>query len=129
MQTIELGRSGLKVTPICFGTWEFSGEWGALAGPEHPVGGDRRRAPRPRRGGQDPPYRRVELPRLAVAWVLAQPGVDCAIVGASSPAHLEESVGAVRVLLSDDDLATIDRILQSAAPVVGPSPEGQPDRA
>lgn len=28
MDTVALGRSGLQVTPLCFGTWEYSGEWG-----------------------------------------------------------------------------------------------------
>jgi len=30
MEKITLGRSGLKVSPICFGTWELGGEWGAF---------------------------------------------------------------------------------------------------
>ena len=25
---IELGRSGLRVAPICIGTWQLSGAWG-----------------------------------------------------------------------------------------------------
>ena len=28
MDKVILGRSGLKVSPICFGTWELGGEWG-----------------------------------------------------------------------------------------------------
>ena len=28
MDKVTLGRSGLKVSPICFGTWELGGEWG-----------------------------------------------------------------------------------------------------
>ena len=30
MDKVTLGRSGLKVSPICFGTWELGGEWGAV---------------------------------------------------------------------------------------------------
>jgi aryl-alcohol dehydrogenase-like predicted oxidoreductase len=30
MQYIELGRSGLRVSRICFGTWQFGGDWGAV---------------------------------------------------------------------------------------------------
>src|SRR4051794_14013155 len=30
MDEVELGRSGLKVSPICFGTWELGGEWGSF---------------------------------------------------------------------------------------------------
>lgn len=28
MERVRLGRSGLMVTPICFGTWQLGGEWG-----------------------------------------------------------------------------------------------------
>ena len=28
MQTVTLGASHLKVTPIAYGTWQFSGDWG-----------------------------------------------------------------------------------------------------
>jgi len=30
METIVLGRTGLPVTPIAYGTWQFGGEWGAV---------------------------------------------------------------------------------------------------
>ena len=30
MDKVTLGRSGLKVSPICFGTWELGGEWGSV---------------------------------------------------------------------------------------------------
>jgi aryl-alcohol dehydrogenase-like predicted oxidoreductase len=30
MRYIELGRSGLRVSRICFGTWQFGGDWGAV---------------------------------------------------------------------------------------------------
>jgi aryl-alcohol dehydrogenase-like predicted oxidoreductase len=30
MDKVTLGRSGLKVSPICFGTWAFGGEWGPV---------------------------------------------------------------------------------------------------
>src|SRR5882757_3213727 len=30
MDKVTLGRSGLKVSPICFGTWELGGEWGSF---------------------------------------------------------------------------------------------------
>jgi aryl-alcohol dehydrogenase-like predicted oxidoreductase len=61
---------------------------------------------------------------LAVAWVLARPGVQVAIVGARTPAHLTESLGALELPLSRDDLAEIDRIMAAAVPVGGPTPEG-----
>ena len=45
------------------------------------------------------------LVQAAVAWVLAQPGITCAIVGASRPEQLDESLGAVDVTLDADERA------------------------
>ena len=30
MQYTTLGRSGLEVSRICFGSWQFGGDWGAV---------------------------------------------------------------------------------------------------
>src|SRR3954469_24147791 len=30
MNTVTLGRTGLEVFPIAFGTWQLGGEWGAF---------------------------------------------------------------------------------------------------
>jgi L-glyceraldehyde 3-phosphate reductase len=50
------------------------------------------------------------LAQLAIAWVLRDPRVTSALIGASSVAQLEDSLAAVRSpRLSDDDLAEIDR--------------------
>jgi aryl-alcohol dehydrogenase-like predicted oxidoreductase len=62
--------------------------------------------------------------QLAVAWVLANPAVQVAIVGSRSRAHLDESVAALDVRLSPDDLTEIDEITAAAAPIHGPTPEG-----
>jgi aryl-alcohol dehydrogenase-like predicted oxidoreductase len=43
------------------------------------------------------------LVRVAVAWVLAQPGITSAIVGASRPEQLEESLQAVRDTLDAEE--------------------------
>jgi aryl-alcohol dehydrogenase-like predicted oxidoreductase len=61
--------------------------------------------------------------QVAVAWALAHPAVDVAIVGARSPAHIAESVEALDVELEADDLEEIDQIMAGTAPVAGPSPE------
>jgi 1-deoxyxylulose-5-phosphate synthase len=42
--------------------------------------------------------------QVALAWVLAQPGITAPIVGASKMPQLEEAVAALDVKLSDDDL-------------------------
>ena len=30
MQTVTLGATGLEVTPIAYGTWQFGGDWGPV---------------------------------------------------------------------------------------------------
>jgi L-glyceraldehyde 3-phosphate reductase len=50
------------------------------------------------------------LAQMAVAWVLRDPRVTSALIGASSVGQLEENVAALRNLdFSDDELADIDR--------------------
>ena len=48
--------------------------------------------------------------RLAVAWVLAQPGVTCAILGASHAGQLPDVLGAVDIVLDASLLARLDEI-------------------
>ncbi len=47
--------------------------------------------------------RRRSLIQVAVAWVLAQPGLTAAIVGASKPDQLDESLAAVNLALEADE--------------------------
>jgi aryl-alcohol dehydrogenase-like predicted oxidoreductase len=61
--------------------------------------------------------------QVAIAWTLANPAVDVAIVGSRRAAHVEESVGALEVELDDEDLAAIEGIVAGTAPVAGPAPE------
>ena len=61
--------------------------------------------------------------QLAIAWTLANPAVDVAIVGARRREHFEESFGAVEVELDAADLDRIEAIMADAVPVAGPSPE------
>jgi aryl-alcohol dehydrogenase-like predicted oxidoreductase len=60
---------------------------------------------------------------LAIAWTLANPAVDVAIVGARIAAHIEDSVGAAELQLSRVDLAEINAIMDDSVTVGGPSPE------
>ena len=69
----------------------------------------------------------VSVSRLAIAWTLANPGVHAAIVGARSPKHIEDSIGAAELSLSEADLAQIDRIMAGSAPMSGPHPEMMPE--
>lgn len=57
------------------------------------------------------------LPELALAWVLRQPNVSSAIVGASRPAQVEQNVKAVDVTLSDDLMRSIDEALGDVVPL------------
>lgn len=51
------------------------------------------------------------LPELALAWILRQPNVSSAIVGASRPAQVEQNAKAGDIRLSDDIVARIDEVL------------------
>jgi aryl-alcohol dehydrogenase-like predicted oxidoreductase len=44
------------------------------------------------------------LIQVAIAWVIAQPGITSAIVGASKPDQLDASLGAVKLTLDADEL-------------------------
>jgi aryl-alcohol dehydrogenase-like predicted oxidoreductase len=66
----------------------------------------------------------VTVSQLAIAWTLANPAVHVAIVGARQAGHVQDSLAAADVSLSDADLDEIDKIMISAAQVTGPSREG-----
>ena len=66
----------------------------------------------------------ASVSRLAVAWTLACPGIDVAIVGTRNPTHVEDAVRAAALQLDDDALARIDTIMYEAVPLSGPTPEG-----
>jgi aryl-alcohol dehydrogenase-like predicted oxidoreductase len=66
----------------------------------------------------------IEVSQLAIAWVLAQDGIDVAIVGARSEKNIERSLAAVDVELSTDDLAEIEKLTADHVEVSGASPEG-----
>ncbi|UJF15570.1 aldo/keto reductase family protein [Jeotgalibaca sp. MA1X17-3] len=53
----------------------------------------------------------INLPQLALAWILRQPGVSSAIIGASRPEQIEDNVKAVDVELTDQILQGINELL------------------
>ncbi|MCW7947289.1 aldo/keto reductase [Streptomyces hygroscopicus] len=57
----------------------------------------------------------VSVARVAIAWVLARPGVTSVIVGAKRPDQLTENLAAVDLALTEDDLAELDAV---SAPLV-----------
>jgi aryl-alcohol dehydrogenase-like predicted oxidoreductase len=66
----------------------------------------------------------ISLSQLAIAWVLAQPGVHVAIVGARSRGTIDSSAAAADVELSPETLARIDEIAADAEQIEGATPEG-----
>lgn len=51
--------------------------------------------------------------QVAIAWVLAQPGVICALTGPSTIAHLEEDLGGAGWSMASPDLRALDRFLDA----------------
>jgi aryl-alcohol dehydrogenase-like predicted oxidoreductase len=70
--------------------------------------------------------RGLTVSQLAIAWTLANPAVHVAIVGARQSSHVEDSLRAADVSLTDADLDELDKLMVYATPVSGPSPEGMP---
>ncbi len=60
----------------------------------------------------------LTLPQLALAWVLREPNVASAIVGASRPEQLDDNVAASGATLDEDTITAIDKAL--GPDVVGP---------
>lgn len=63
----------------------------------------------------------VSLSAVAIRWVLDQPGVAAAIVGARYADALASTLQAAQLQLQDSDLAAIHTLLASA-----PGPQGEP---
>ena len=53
----------------------------------------------------------LTMPQLAVAWVLQNPNVAAALVGASRPEQVKDNVKAAGVTLDADLMAKIDEVL------------------
>jgi aryl-alcohol dehydrogenase-like predicted oxidoreductase len=71
----------------------------------------------------------LTMAQMAVAWVLGNPNVSAAIVGASRPEQLQDSVRASGVVLDDDLREAIDDVLGDAImrdPALTTSPAERP---
>jgi aryl-alcohol dehydrogenase-like predicted oxidoreductase len=53
----------------------------------------------------------LTMAQLAIAWVLQNPNVSSAIIGATKPSQVKENVKAAGVKLSAETLATIEKVL------------------
>jgi aryl-alcohol dehydrogenase-like predicted oxidoreductase len=49
---------------------------------------------------------------LAIAWLLAQPGISSVLAGARNIQQLEANIKAIEMKLSEDDLMEIDKIIE-----------------
>ncbi|MGZ6341141.1 MAG: aldo/keto reductase family protein [Candidatus Limnocylindrales bacterium] len=69
----------------------------------------------------------LTMAQLAVAWVLANDNVACAIIGASRPEQVQENVAAAGVRLEPEVLAAVDQSLEGVV-VTDPARTRSPGR-
>jgi aryl-alcohol dehydrogenase-like predicted oxidoreductase len=62
--------------------------------------------------------RGISVAQLALAWVLHHPAGVVPVIGAQVPEHVEDSLRALEVRLSEADLAELDQIVAAAPPVL-----------
>jgi aryl-alcohol dehydrogenase-like predicted oxidoreductase len=142
MEFRRLGRSGLTISEISYGNWITHGSQveqdAALAvakrrrTKESPPSTPRMRMPTPEPkevlGRALAGQRRKSLGRsmaqLAVAWVLQNPNVGSAIVGASRPQQVHDNAKASGVKLEAAVLAAIDEVLADSV-VRDPDTDGR----
>jgi aryl-alcohol dehydrogenase-like predicted oxidoreductase len=62
--------------------------------------------------------RKVSVAQIALAWLLHQPAVTTVIVGAKRVEQLHDNIGATAIMLTENELATLDRV--SALPAEYP---------
>ena len=56
--------------------------------------------------------RGVSSAQIALAWVLAQPGVTAPIVGASKMPQLEEAIAALDIKLTSEECAALEELYE-----------------
>jgi aryl-alcohol dehydrogenase-like predicted oxidoreductase len=61
--------------------------------------------------------------RLAVAWVLANPAVQVAIVGTRDTKHVDDAIAASELALDAHAMREIDEIVSHGIQIDGPTPE------
>ncbi len=59
--------------------------------------------------------RGVPVSQIALAWVLRNPVVSTALVGARTPAEVDQNVAGASLQLGDDEVARIESIMRDAA--------------
>jgi len=61
----------------------------------------------------------VSVAQVALAWLLAQPAVSSVIIGARTMAQLTDNIAATKLVLSAEELATLDKVSQLPAEYPG----------
>ena len=64
--------------------------------------------------------RGVKPAQIALAWVMARPGVSAPIIGASKPGPLEDALGALDLKLTEDEMNRLEELYEPH-PVLGHS--------
>lgn len=54
--------------------------------------------------------------QIALAWVLAQPGIIAPIFGATETAHVDEAIASMAIELGEDDMAALESAYQPRPP-------------
>jgi aryl-alcohol dehydrogenase-like predicted oxidoreductase len=62
--------------------------------------------------GQIADQRGIPRARVALAWLLAKPGITAPIVGATKPHHLDDAVAALDVDLTEDEIDLLEKPYQ-----------------
>jgi aryl-alcohol dehydrogenase-like predicted oxidoreductase len=62
--------------------------------------------------------KRVAQASLALAWMLAKPGITAPIAGATKRSHLEDAVAALGIKLTSEEIAALEEAYISH-PVLG----------
>jgi aryl-alcohol dehydrogenase-like predicted oxidoreductase len=62
--------------------------------------------------------RGVQNAQIALAWVLAKPGVTAPIIGASKMSHLDQAIEALDIHLTEDEMKALEEPYE-AHPVLG----------
>ncbi|HVG26098.1 MAG TPA: aldo/keto reductase [Acidobacteriaceae bacterium] len=64
--------------------------------------------------------RGVKPAQVALAWIVAKPGVSAPIIGASKPGHLDDALAALDLKLSPDEIARLEALYEPH-PILGHS--------
>ena len=67
--------------------------------------------------------------RVALAWVVARPGVTSTIIGARTLAQLDDNLASLEVKLGADQVAALDAVSADARLPLRPQPHGRADAA